>query len=101
MRQVNSVDIGLFLDRLSNWARSQPDVLGIALVGSHARGTATLRSDIDLVVLSTNPERRLDGRWVESFGTPLSLEIEDYGPLKSLRVHHGDGREVEFGVSGS
>ena len=37
-----------FLDVFLAWASAQPDVQGIALVGSYARGTAGDDSDIDL-----------------------------------------------------
>ena len=37
------------------WAAARPDVLGVALVGSHARGAATPESDVDLVIVCASP----------------------------------------------
>jgi predicted nucleotidyltransferase len=36
------------------WAKAQPTIYAVALVGSHARGTARADSDIDLIVLTTD-----------------------------------------------
>jgi Nucleotidyltransferase domain len=41
------------LERAVAWARRQPDIRGLALVGSWARGNARADSDVDLVVLTT------------------------------------------------
>ena len=39
--------------------RPGPDICGLALVGSWARGTARADSDVDLVVLTSHPDRYL------------------------------------------
>src|ERR1700716_58173 len=44
------------LDSITAWAASRPDILGLALIGSRARGAATPSSDIDLIILATEPE---------------------------------------------
>lgn len=36
-----------FLSAVVAWATEEPDIKGLALVGSHARGTARIDSDID------------------------------------------------------
>jgi predicted nucleotidyltransferase len=47
------------------WATAQPEIRAIALVGSHARGIARPDSDIDFMLLATDPESfRADTKWV-------------------------------------
>ena len=89
-----------FLERFTGWAAAQPDIQAAALVGSHARGSATPTSDIDLVILADDPERFLtDQTWVEIFGTPATARREEYGNVTSLRVDYDEGLEVEFGFT--
>ena len=60
-----------FLDEFISWASQQPDVQGVALVGSYARGAARDDSDIDLVILTEQPQTYLDDiSWIERFGIP-------------------------------
>lgn len=49
-----------FLDVFLSWASDQPDVQGIAQVGSYARGTAGDASDIDLVILMEDPSEDMN-----------------------------------------
>jgi predicted nucleotidyltransferase len=54
------------LEVIIGWEKVHEDIRGVAMVGSHARGTARRDSDIDLVVLADNPEAfRTDGSWIE------------------------------------
>ena len=93
-------DVQRFLDELAAWAAQRGDVVGVALVGSYARGTAGPDSDVDVVILAEDPERLLsDATWVGRFGEAGEPEREDYGVVQSLRVTYGDGLEVEFGIT--
>ena len=94
--------IRAFLDTFITWASDQPDVQGIALVGSYARGEARIDSDVDLVLLTDQPSKYLDDiQWIERFGTAEKHQTEDYGKLTSLRVWYQDGApaEVEYGIT--
>ncbi len=89
-----------FINQVIDWAKSEEGVLGVALVGSHARGEARLDSDIDFVIISSDPCRYVDdSSWICSFGEIKSCKTEDWGILTSLRVFFIDGLEVEFGLS--
>ena len=89
-----------FLEDFVAWVSVQPDVQGIALVGSYARGAAREDSDIDLVILTDQPQKYLDDlQWIERFGRVDRQQLEEYGRLKSLRAWYQDGREVEFGIT--
>lgn len=92
--------ISRLLTSVAEWAASQSDVRAVALVGSHARGTAGSDSDVDLVVVVDDLVRRLhDQTWVAHFGDAASVTHEDWGLVQSLRVTYADGREVEFGLT--
>jgi uncharacterized protein len=86
------------------WAKAQPTVSAMALVGSHARGTARADSDIDLVVLTTAPQFfHGDTAWLDAIGwsvvatRPVKWKNEDYGLLWSRRVWLEPNRhEVEI-----
>ena len=89
-----------FLDRFLSWASRQPDIQGIALVGSYARGEARDDSDIDLVILTELPQKYLaEVQWPKRFGIIEKRQSEDYGKLSSLRIWYQNGPEVEYGIT--
>jgi predicted nucleotidyltransferase len=89
-----------FVAAFVSWASQQADIQGVALVGSYARGTARDDSDIDLVILTEQPEKYLESTlWTERFGAFTQHKIEGYGKLTSLRVWHSNGCEVEYGIT--
>jgi UTP:GlnB (protein PII) uridylyltransferase len=76
-----------FIQDFIAWVSSQPDIQGVALVGSYARNAATESSDVDLVILAKNPEQFiLSASWVHLFGEVSRQQTEDYGALTSIRV---------------
>jgi predicted nucleotidyltransferase len=90
----------MVIEAFCTWARQRPDIAGVFLVGSHARGDATSDSDIDLVILTSEPEPYLDDvSWVSQFGTARSVDREDWGKVQSLRVFYAGGPEVEYGIT--
>ena len=92
--------VSAFLETFSRWARSQPDIEAVALVGSHARDAATEGSDIDLVILTSGVDKYLrDRSWVSVFGESAECHEEDYGRVTSVRVFYESGLEVEYGFT--
>jgi aminoglycoside 6-adenylyltransferase len=89
------------IDAVAKWAAARSDVLGLALVGSHARGEARADSDVDFVVVCADPARYLaNAEWVSAFGDVASASFEDWGKVQSIRVRYQRGPEVEFGIAG-
>lgn len=85
---------------VTDWAREQTDVSALALVGSYAYDRPRMGSDVDLVVLTSNPERHARGiEWVASFD-PRAQLIRDqrWGPLRERRVRLHSGLQVELGL---
>ena len=69
-------------------------------MGFHARGGDQQDSDIDLVLLCTEYESYLeDVSWINDFGKPVSVRLEDYDKLTSVRTFYEEGPEVEFGFT--
>ena len=89
-----------FLQQVVEWFGRKPDVRGVALVGSHARGTARPDSDVDLVILADEPRAYLDDTaWARQFGRVRRDDVEDWGAVESLRVRYRIGLEVEYGFA--
>jgi uncharacterized protein len=92
--------IWVFLSALEAWAKKQPDILAVAIIGSHAKGMAGPDSDIDIVIIADDPDRYSEtSSWLECFGRIRSISNEDWGLLQSRRVHYLAGLEVEFGIT--
>jgi uncharacterized protein len=96
--------VDLIIEVVLAWATAQPEIRAVVLVGSHARGTARPDSDIDLVLLATDPDAlRADTTWVRQIDwhaidtRPLRWQDEEYGAAWSRRVCLPDRRVlVEF-----
>lgn len=92
--------VSTFLETFVQWARSQPDIEAVALVGSYSRGAANEDSDVDLVILTSSVDRYLrDQSWVSLFGEAAECRKEDYGRVTSVRALYESGLEVEYGFT--
>ena len=88
------------LHKVTRWAEAQPEILGLALVGSQARNEAQADSDIDFILLATEPHKFIDdSKWLKNFGSVKSHTLEDWGLVTSLRVFYHEGLEVEYGLT--
>jgi predicted nucleotidyltransferase len=96
----NQEQVRPFLNEFCQWAARQPDILGVALLGSYARNEATSTSDVDLVIVATELNIYLkDTKWARYFGAVDRQQIENYGKVSSLRVWYSSGCEVEYGFT--
>jgi uncharacterized protein len=86
---------------IAAWACSRSDVVGLALVGSWANGSAREDSDIDLVLLVQEPRVfRHDTEWLDAIdwseGRVAGWSDTDYGGAWSRHVRLVLAREIEF-----
>ena len=92
--------VSAFLEAFALWARSQPDIEAVALVGSYARGAATESSDVDLVILTPGVDKYLHDRsWISLFGEAPECREEAYSRVTSVRAFYESGLEVEYGFT--
>lgn len=97
---MNKGRVRSFLDNIDAWAETQPDLLALALVGSHARGEANTESDLDIILLVRDPDFFIENHdWVAEFGNPSRVIKEDWGKVTSLRVYYADDLELEYGLT--
>jgi hypothetical protein len=81
-------------------ARAEPSVHAIALVGSCARGTPGPDSDVDLVILSTDPDDLCQrGDWFSHFGSVTLVGQRQFGDVTERRLRRGDGVDIELGLA--
>ena len=93
-------DVERFLASLVAFAEARNDVRAVALVGSRARGVARPDSDVDVVMLSSQPETYIDGDdWIRRFPGATLLATRRWGALTERRLLLGNGIEVDFGVA--
>ena len=87
---------------ITAWAGSRPDILGLAVVGSVARGNARPDSDTDVVLLVTEPQAfRRDRQWLADIGFGHGSRIKGwhdarYGAAWSRHVSLEPTGEIEF-----
>lgn len=83
-----------------SWARAQPDVDAVVLVGSYARGTAGMASDVDLVMLVSRFEQLADDvAWFAALRPDSKLiRAKSWGVLLERRFRLRSGLQVELGL---
>ena len=85
---------------LSDWAARREDVQAIAIVGSWARGTARPDSDVDVVIITDQPDRYVSADdWAAVLGITDPLESKRWGLLTERRGRAVSGLEIEFGIT--
>jgi uncharacterized protein len=94
--------ISTLLAVITEWAKAQNEIRGLALVGSYARDAAGAGSDIDLIVLTEDPRSFRDPAWLGAIdwstanARPAKWSDEEYGAVWSRRVWLSPEGEVEL-----
>ena len=74
-------------------------VRAVALVGSWARGSATMGSDIDVVLVTSDPGQYIDGEdWAVDLGARAVVRTRRWGVLTERRLRLPSALEVDVGV---
>ena len=96
-------DVQRLLLAIEAWASRRSDVLGLAVVGSWAQGSARPDSDLDIMLLVKSPAAyRADSRWLSAIDwrqagfTLVGFEDADYGNVWSRHVQLKPLAEVEL-----
>lgn len=93
-------EVESLLRGVAAWAGERRDVVAVALVGSWARGAAGQESDVDLVIMTTDPSRYVDSdAWADPFEVSLAKTPEPWGAVTSRRGRDATGLEIEFGFT--
>jgi hypothetical protein len=96
---VERAPIEQLLSQVTAWAHQRPDIRGVALVGSWARGAVRPDSDVDLVVLTTCPDRYLtQDDWPAALGATQILRTQAWGKLTERRLLLPGDLELEVGL---
>lgn len=84
---ARAAEVEWVMQRVAQWARTQPDIRALLLVGSWARDAAQPDSDVDLVVLTTTPEcYSPDGAWIRELGAVAISRVQQWGAIAERRI---------------
>ncbi|HEY3251663.1 MAG TPA: nucleotidyltransferase domain-containing protein [Ignavibacteria bacterium] len=89
-----------FLGNVKAWGIEEKNIISILLVGSYANGSAKENSDIDIIILTPNPDGYLQNRsWLDKFGKTDRIIYEEWGLVRTVRAFYRNGFEAEFNFS--
>jgi predicted nucleotidyltransferase len=91
------VKVSSHVEKFLLWASAEPEIIAVALVGSQARGTASDKSDIDLIILAASYTPYVkDHAWLSLFGDVEWSRNEQWGRVDTVRAVYKTGVEIEF-----
>lgn len=93
-----AAEIDETISRVTNWAIGRKDIVGLLLVGSCARGTARPDSDIDIVLLTTDPIQYSNNSWAVELTLGKPIRTQQWGPITERRYVTVTGLEVEMNI---
>ena len=103
MAGFNKLEVATIIAAVAAWAKQQPEICGVALVGSWARNRTHENSDLDLMLLATNPELFFrDTNWFNKLDwQKLNLQTSKYydriyGVVRSRHLCFTGGQRIEF-----
>lgn len=86
--------------RCREWAEQNPTVKAVAIVGSFASGLARADSDLDLLILTSDPSALLNNRtWAGvAFGQVDFVVAREWGAITEARFRRPGGLEIDVGI---
>jgi RimJ/RimL family protein N-acetyltransferase len=92
-------EVEALLSHVAEWAGGRSDLVAVAVVGSRARGPARGDSDLDLVLLSCDPERYFrEESWAQEIGGAQVRGSAHRGMLFEQRLTTAAGLELDLGI---
>jgi hypothetical protein len=93
-----TAEVERVIQAIASWTRSAG--LTSAVVGSWARGSPSMTSDIDVVILTDQPQCFIDGEdWWDFLGPADLIRTQHWGAVTERRVALPSGVEVEFAIA--
>ena len=93
-------EVEKLVEAVGAWAAARADVAAFGVVGSYASRRPGMGSDVDCVLLTSNPE--LYGTWMGD-SSPLApaqlIRHQQWGPVTEWRFRRPSGLHVEFNVA--
>lgn len=84
--------------KLNLFADENEDILAVLLVGSYARNKQHEKSDIDIMIITTDEIKYLtDYNWINKIAESSTIEKENWGMVNTLRCF-SDQIEIEFNI---
>jgi hypothetical protein len=85
------------IDDVRGWAAGDESVRAVALVGSYARSAERMGSDVDIMILTDEPDRLAGSEWFQGLrpGARLIRSME-WGPVRERRMRLRSGLHVEL-----
>lgn len=84
--------------KLNLFAEKNTDILAVLLVGSYARNKQHEKSDIDIMIITTDEMKYLnDYNWINMIAESSAVEKENWGMVNTLRCF-SDQTEIEFNI---
>ena len=98
---------GETINQIIDWAKANPNIQGVVVIGSQARGTqiSDQWSDLDLMVLANDPQELVkENTWFHCFGNVVCF-FDEIVPLHFSnwnwyvkRVLYTDNRDIDFSI---
>ena len=93
-------EVERLVEAVGAWAAARADVAAFGVVGSYASHRAGMASDVDFVLLTSNPE--LYGAWTGD-SSPLApvqlIRHQQWGPIVEWRFRRPSALHVELNVA--
>jgi predicted nucleotidyltransferase len=92
-------EVRRLLGAVRDWGALRPDVRALGLVGSWARGTPRMDSDIDVLLLTDDVARYVErDDWIHGLAAEQVVRTTAWGPIVERRLRYPSGLELEVGI---
>src|ERR1700737_5551925 len=92
-------EVDQLIELVARWASNRPDLRGAALVGSWARRSARMDSDVDVILLTDDPVVYIeDEAWTQGLGASAIIRTQKWGIVTERRLAMPTGLQVDVGL---